>query len=73
MSDLKSVRKRTGMTQIQLAARANISRFRISLAETGNIELRPDEIAAINDVVRQELENNARVVSELTGAVSVTF
>ena len=70
MSNLKQIRKTAGLTQFQLAARANISRFRLCMAETGNIELRPQEIAAITEAVKPELERTTRLASEFTGAMA---
>lgn len=70
MINLKTIRKAAGLTQIQLAARANVSRFRLCLAETGNIELRPEEIAAITEAVKPELERTTRLASEFTGAMA---
>lgn len=66
MSNLKELRKAAGLTQIQLAMRANVSRFRLCLAETGNIELRPEELAAITEAVKPEIERTARIASEFT-------
>lgn len=70
MSDLKTIRKAAGLTQIQLAARANVSRFRLCLAETGNIELRPEELIAINEAVKPEMERTARLASDFAEALS---
>ena len=69
ISNLKLIRKATGMSQIQLAQRAKISRFRLSLAEAGAIELRQDEIAAIRDAMTPEIQKALRLAAEfdLTG------
>jgi len=63
MSNLKAIRKAAGLSQIQLAQRANISRFRLSLAEMGSIELRPDELAAISSAINPEMEKTARIAA----------
>jgi hypothetical protein len=62
--DIKAVRKTAGMSQIQLSRRANISRFRLYLAECNSLQLRPEEVRAIGDVVGPELEKAARIASD---------
>jgi predicted transcriptional regulator len=65
MSDLKAIRKAAGLSQIELSRRASVSRFRISLAETGALDLTPQELAAIRRAVRPEIEQTARIAEEL--------
>ena len=69
---LKEVRKAAGLTQIQLAQKADISRFRLCLAETGSLELRPDEMAAIADAVRRAMERTARIAHEFESLLTAT-
>ncbi len=69
---LKEVRKAAGLTQIQLAQKAAVSRFRLCLAETGSLELRPDEMAAIADAVRQAMERTIRIAHEFESLVTAT-
>ena len=64
MSDLRTIRRASGLTQVQLAQKAGVSRFRICMAESGSLELRPDEIDAITQAVRPELAKTARIASE---------
>jgi predicted transcriptional regulator len=64
MIDLKSVRKAAGISQIQLAQRAGVSRFRISLAEADTLQLRPEEIDAIRHAVQPGMEKTARVAAD---------
>ena len=64
MSNLKLIRKAAGMSQIQLAQRAKISRFRLSLAESGAIELPQDEISAIRNAMTPEIQKTLRLASE---------
>jgi hypothetical protein len=52
------------LSQIQLAQRAKVSRFRLSLAETGSLELRDDEVIAIRNAVTPEIRRTARLTSE---------
>ncbi len=65
MSNLKAIRKAAGLSQIELAHRANVSRFRLSLAELGSLELRQDEIAAIRTAIRPEIQKTAQLALEL--------
>ncbi|MGA9647003.1 MAG: hypothetical protein WBQ76_13880 [Candidatus Korobacteraceae bacterium] len=67
MTDLRVIRKTARMTQTQLSKKARVSRFRIALAETEGIELRPDEIAAITKALQPGLERAQRVVAEFQG------
>lgn len=71
MSNLREIRKAAGLTQFQLAARANVSRFRICLAEAGDLSLRADELRAITDAVRPAMEERARIVSDFDRQLSV--
>jgi predicted transcriptional regulator len=64
MSNLRAIRRAAGLTQVQLAQRANVSRFRLCMAESGSLELRSDEIDAITEAVRPELAKTARIASE---------
>ncbi len=66
--NLKSIRKASGLSQIELARRAKVSRFRISLAESGTIQLLPEEIAAVGEVILPELKKTKRFVTEVTAA-----
>lgn len=70
MSDLKAIRKAAGLSQIQLAMRAHVSRFRLSLAEAGSIDLRPEELNAISKAVRPELARTAAVLKAHEGLIS---
>jgi predicted transcriptional regulator len=72
MTDLKAARKAAGgISQIQLAREAGVSRFRIYLFEAGVLELRPDEIKAITDALRPGMERAQRVVAEFQGDPAV--
>ena len=65
MINLKEVRRAVGLSQIELGRRANVSRYRISLAESGAILLRSDEAEAIRQVLLPELEKTTRYVIDL--------
>jgi len=64
VSNLKAVRKAAGLTQVQLSQRANVSRFRLCMAEADSLQLRPDEVDAINQALLPEMERAARIASE---------
>jgi len=61
---LRAIRKTAGLTQIQLSQRANISRFRLCMAEADCLELRPYELAAIKQALKPEMEKAARIAAE---------
>jgi transcriptional regulator with XRE-family HTH domain len=52
------------MSQIKLAQRSGVSRYRISLAESGHIALRAEERAAIDRALASEVQRLARGFSE---------
>lgn len=63
---LKELRRRSGLTQIELAQRSGVPRNRIQLAEGGLCNLREDEWQAIRAVVRPQLACAAELLeSEL--------
>jgi predicted transcriptional regulator len=53
--DIKDLRRRSALTQIELSQKSGVSRSRIQLAEAGLLELRPEEVQAIKNTVRPEL------------------
>ena len=58
--DIKDKRRMAGrLSQIELARRSGVSRFRISLAESGHIVLRPEELAAIKRTLAKEIQSLA--------------
>ena len=54
-TDIKDLRRRSALTQIELSQKSGVSRSRIQLAEAGLLELRPEEVQAIKNTVRPEL------------------
>ena len=48
------------LSQIELARLSGVSRFRISLAESGYIELRDDELRAIEHALVSEVRRRAK-------------
>lgn len=66
--DIRAIRKATGLSQIKLARLANVSRFRLSLAEERSIELRADELDALGKVLGPEVERARAAVASFTNA-----
>jgi DNA-binding XRE family transcriptional regulator len=64
VNKLRANRKAAGLTQVQLSQKANVSRFRLCMAESDCLELRPDEISAINQALRPEMARAARIAGE---------
>lgn len=65
MTNLKALRKAAGLTQIRLARKAGVSRHRLCLAEIGELELRPDELAALNGAITTGIQQANRLAIEL--------
>jgi hypothetical protein len=55
------------MTQVGLAKAARLSQSRLSMAEAGLLELRPDEIRALREALVPELSETLRAVREFQG------
>lgn len=70
MSKLRANRKAAGLTQMQLSHKAKVSRYRLCMAEAGCLELRPDELDAVNQALKPEMEKAARIASEFQGAIA---
>ena len=62
--DLRQQRQRHRMSQARLSRLSRVSRFRISLFENEALDLRDEELNAINVVFQRDLE---RLVHELRG------
>jgi predicted transcriptional regulator len=59
--NIKNQRKMAGrLSQIELAKRSGVSRFRISLAETGHIVLRAGELTAIVRALARQVQRLAK-------------
>lgn len=71
MPDIRRARKAAGLTQIQLARRANISRQRLCYAEMGELKLRTDEVLRIRRVIEEAPRRHAERVREILEEVSI--
>jgi transcriptional regulator with XRE-family HTH domain len=67
VNKLREIRKAAGLTQVQLCQQSNVSRFRLCMAEANCLELRPNELDAINQALKPELERAARLAAEFSG------
>ena len=59
MKELRKLRKKAGLTQFTVARKSGVTRMRLSLAESGQLRLRPEEEAAVREAIRQGIEQQA--------------
>jgi transcriptional regulator with XRE-family HTH domain len=74
MHEIRRLREAVGASQIRIAKLAGVSRMRLSLAETGDVELDAKEVSAIRKAIAKfattsaaELEEVARLVVTESG------
>jgi DNA-binding XRE family transcriptional regulator len=67
--DFRKVRRLAGCTQFQLANRTGISRVRLSLAETGQLRLRPEEKRAVLDLLLREVTRSLNELQKVRQAM----
>jgi transcriptional regulator with XRE-family HTH domain len=65
MMDWKDRRKKIGMTQFLLAQASGISRMRLSQAETGQLSLADNELAAVHRALSDYLDTKAQEIQVL--------
>jgi len=58
-------RKKSGMSQFLCAQKSGISRMRLSLAETGQIALSPEEEAVVRQVLSEYVALKSREIALL--------
>jgi transcriptional regulator with XRE-family HTH domain len=66
MTNLFECRRKSGMSQFLCAQRSGISRMRLSLAETGQIELSADEVATVRQALTKYISDRAQEISLLS-------
>jgi hypothetical protein len=59
MTSIKKERERSRLTQFFVASRSGVPRMRLSLAECGQLRLRPEEEAAVRGAIREGIEQQA--------------
>ncbi|PYT58127.1 MAG: hypothetical protein DMG35_18740 [Acidobacteria bacterium] len=65
MTALRKLRERAGLTQFTVAKKSSVPRMRLSLAESGQLRLRPEEEAAVREAIRKGLEQHAAQLRRL--------
>ena len=65
MKNLKNLRSRAGLNQFELARRAGVSRWKLSMVENHQLTLRPEEETAVLAALAAEVRQNARVFSDM--------
>ncbi len=71
MKDLRRLRRLAGWTQHQLASRSKVGRDRISLVETGQLELSPEEEATVRQLLLRAIADRAREAEEVLAGAPV--
>lgn len=64
MDNLRKTRQVAGMSQFRAAKESGIPRMRLSLAETGQLQLQPAEKAALRSVLRRALAVRRQALDE---------
>ncbi|MGA8312035.1 MAG: helix-turn-helix transcriptional regulator [Terriglobales bacterium] len=65
MDDLKAARQIADLSQFHVSRLTGISRTRLSLAENGDVQLKPEELSLIQEVLREHLAVRAREIRSL--------
>lgn len=65
--DLKDKRVRLKLSQLRLARRAGVSRFKLCLYELGEGTLNPREIALLESAIAEETRRVKRMLGEVEG------
>jgi transcriptional regulator with XRE-family HTH domain len=68
--DLKAARELAGISQFTVARKAGIPRMRLSLAECGEIELQPEEKAAVRQVLRRAIEQRTAALQDALSSIT---
>ncbi len=64
MNNLKAIRRMAAFTQYRLAVRSGVSRTRLSLAESGDVQLTSEERRRIGEILFQELHRQAATINQ---------
>ena len=70
--DLRTAREMSGLSQFTAAHKSGIPRMRLSLAECGQIDLRPEEQSALREVLREAIEQRTTVLRNVLSAIAPT-
>ena len=66
--DVRVQRKQLGLSQVRLANLAGVSRFRLTLWESGDGPLTEEELARVISLLRHQAATTIEALSELAGA-----
>lgn len=70
MNELREQRRSLRMSQERLARRAGIFRYRLALAELGDVELTPVEVERLESALRREARRLREVTLEIERTAS---
>jgi len=65
MDNLRNLRTRTGLSQVELARRCGVSRWKLSMVENHQLALGPEEKIVVLEALRTTFRTNAEVFSDL--------
>jgi transcriptional regulator with XRE-family HTH domain len=65
MKALRRLREKAGLTQFTVALKSGVPRMRLSLAESGQLRLRPDEEDALRRAILEGIEQQATQLRQL--------
>jgi transcriptional regulator with XRE-family HTH domain len=65
MKVLRKLRESAGLTQFAVARKSGVSRMRLSLAESGQLRLSPEEELAVREAIREGIEKQAAQLQHL--------
>ena len=64
---IRTQREQFGLSQMQLARLASVSRFRLHLHEHGDLSLRADELARIETALRRTAARLQKAIADFGG------
>ena len=67
MMNLKDCRRLANLSQSRMARMTGIARTKLSAVENGDVELKPEELSKVEDVLRQQLAARASEIGSLLG------
>ena len=73
MKDIRRLREAAGASQIRIAKMAGVTRMRLSLAETGDIELGSAEIAAVRKAIAKFASTSAAELEKIARSIVTNF
>jgi DNA-binding XRE family transcriptional regulator len=65
MNEIRRLREAVGASQIRIAKLAGMSRMRLSLAETGDVGLSPEEVTSVRKAIATFATNSAAELEKI--------